>query len=129
MLEKVNLEKKINKETYKKEITHLQEELSVLQQKLKEAGLPVIILFDGWGAAGKGSLISRLIQNFDPRGFKVYSNDTPEEFEKRRPLLWRYWKTYPSAASRKISAARRCSGASTASRSWSASSPTTDISC
>ncbi|HIR57205.1 MAG TPA: polyphosphate:AMP phosphotransferase [Candidatus Gallacutalibacter pullicola] len=96
MLEKVNLEKKINKETYKKEITHLQEELSVLQQKLKEAGLPVIILFDGWGAAGKGSLISRLIQNFDPRGFKVYSNDTPEEFEKRRPLLWRYWQEIPA---------------------------------
>ena len=56
----------------------------------------MIILFDGWGAAGKGSLISRLIRNFDPRGFKVYSNDAPEEFEKRRPLLWRYWQEIPA---------------------------------
>ena len=56
MLEKVNLEKKISKDDYKKEISSLQQDLSSLQQKVKEAKLPVIILFDGWGAAGKGSL-------------------------------------------------------------------------
>ena len=31
----------------------------------------MIILFEGWGAAGKGTLISDMLQNLDPRSFKV----------------------------------------------------------
>ena len=96
MLEKVNLERKVSKEEYKRELPQLEGELAALQQKVKAAGLPVILLFDGWGAAGKGSLIAKLIGNWDPRGFKVYSNAAPEEFEKRRPLLWRYWQEIPA---------------------------------
>ena len=82
MLEKVNLKRMMIKEEYKQEAALLEERLGLLQQRVKQNKLSVLILFDGWGAAGKGSLISRLIQNFDPRGFKVYSNDTPEEFER-----------------------------------------------
>ena len=96
MLEKVNLDKKVSREDYKKELPLLEQELSALQQQVKAAGLPVILLFDGWGAAGKGSLIAKLIANWDPRGFKVYANAAPEEFEKRRPLLWRYWQELPA---------------------------------
>ena len=28
--------------------------LSALQMKIKEHGLPVLVLFEGWGTAGKG---------------------------------------------------------------------------
>ena len=95
MLEKVNLKTSIKKEDYKKQAKALEEQLSGLGQLIKKEGLPVIILFEGWGAAGKGSAISRLILNFDPRGFKVYSNAAPTSEEKRRPILWRYWKEIP----------------------------------
>jgi polyphosphate kinase 2 (PPK2 family) len=95
MLERVDLGRKVDKQTYKREVGPLREALAVLPQRLKEAGLPVVILFDGWGAAGKGSLIAQLIENFDPRGFRVYSNAEPEPFEQRRPLLWRYWQELP----------------------------------
>lgn len=95
MLEKVNLKASITKEEYKKEASALKEELSSLQQLVKQNKLPVIIVFEGWGSAGKGSQIANLILNFDPRGSKVYSNIAPTELEKREPNLWRYWKIIP----------------------------------
>ncbi len=95
MLDQVNLQQTVTKEEYKKQGKDLKPALSALQQPLKKAKLPVIILFEGWGAAGKGSLISSLILNFDPRGFQVHSISAPEEREKRRPVLWRHWLDLP----------------------------------
>ena len=43
------------------------------QLKVKEHGLPVLVLVEGWGTAGKGSLIGQIIKNIDPRFFKVAS--------------------------------------------------------
>ena len=53
------LEKIIQKNTEKSEISEqlkgLREQLTLLENKIKTAGMPVIITFDGWSAAGKGS--------------------------------------------------------------------------
>ncbi len=68
----------------------LKEKLPVLQQKIRSAGLPVIILFEGWGASGKGSRIADLIANWDPRGYKVYSITGPDCEKKRFPPMRRY---------------------------------------
>ena len=72
-------------------------ELAGLQQKLKQAKLPVIILAEGWGAAGKGSLISALIRELDPRFFKVVSTKQPTEEERRLPFLARHFSKIPEA--------------------------------
>lgn len=96
MLENVNLKHKMEKEEFKKQMKELKPALSALQQPLKKAKLPVIILFEGWGASGKGSIISNLILNFDPRGFSVHSVTAPDEREKRHPFLWRHWLTLPA---------------------------------
>lgn len=96
MLEKVNLKKYTTKQEYKPESERLKLALSVLQQRVKAEKLPVIILFEGWGAAGKGSRISDVILNLDPRGFKVYSTVAADEAERRKPLLWRYWNEIPA---------------------------------
>ncbi len=95
MLDQVNLQKTTMKEEYKPESRRLKEELARLQQVIKEKKLPVIILFEGWSAAGKGGLISDLILTLDPRNFKVYSTLSPTEEERRRPLLWRHWQVIP----------------------------------
>ena len=71
MLEKVDLSKSMTKEEYKAVRDTLDEQLSLLQREYREAKIPVIILFEGWGASGKGTLISRLIEPLDPRGFSV----------------------------------------------------------
>ncbi len=72
-----------------------QKRMAVLQQKIKELKLPVVILFEGWGASGKGQIISRLIEGLDPRGFKVYTIGEANEDEKRRPMMWRFWNKIP----------------------------------
>ncbi len=95
MLEQVNLDKKVSKENYKPEAKELKKVLSSLQQRVKQAKLPVIILFEGWGAAGKGSIISDVILQLDPRGFNVYTTAAADESEKRKPFLWRYWNLIP----------------------------------
>ena len=71
MLEKVDLTKKLSKEDYKARMEHLEVRLGQLQRQCKELQIPVLIVFEGFGAAGKGVQIGYLIQSMDPRGFQV----------------------------------------------------------
>ena len=80
---------------YKALIKDGQKKLAVLQQRMKAKKLPVVILFEGWGASGKGAIISKLIAELDPRGFKVYSTGAPTQDERRYPLLRRFWTKIP----------------------------------
>ena len=50
-----------------------------LQMKIKEHKIPVLVLFEGWAAAGKGSTIAKVIKNIDPRFFKVAAMSAPSE--------------------------------------------------
>ena len=96
MLEKIDLSKKVDKKTYRRVMDEAEEKLGLLQRECKDAGIPVILLFEGMGAAGKGVQINRLIQALDPRGFDVYACDRPTEDEQMRPFLWRYWTKTPA---------------------------------
>ena len=96
MLEKIDLSKKMDKDTYKQVIREQSEKLGLLQRELREAGIPVMIVFEGMGAAGKGTQINRLIQALDPRGFAVYANDKATEEEQMRPFLYRFWTKTPA---------------------------------
>ena len=96
MLEKIDLSKKVDKKTYRRVMDEAEEKLGLLQRECKDAGIPVILVFEGMGAAGKGVQINRLIQARDPRGFDVYACDRPTEDEQMRPFLWRYWTKTPA---------------------------------
>ena len=89
----VNKNKSVN---YKDMSKQLEDNLCTLQQKIKEKKLPVIILLEGWGASGKGQLISDIIKMLDPRFFKVYSTMPANEYEKRYPLMKRFWANIPA---------------------------------
>ena len=95
MLEAIDLKKKLSKAEYKEWLPKLQNELWGLQRKAYEAGLPVIVLFEGWDAAGKGQSIGKLVERLDPRGHKVHPISAPLEDEKLRPFLWRFWTKIP----------------------------------
>ena len=71
------------------------EKLSAKQMKIKEKRLPVLVLFEGFGAAGKGSTIGKVIRNIDPRFFKVTTMNAPSAEEKRKPFLYRYFVEIP----------------------------------
>ncbi|MEJ6951341.1 phosphate--AMP phosphotransferase [Natronospora cellulosivora (SeqCode)] len=95
MLEELDLSKKLSKEEYKDKIDTLYKKAGKLQRQAKELNIPIIILFEGWDAAGKGTLINKLIHPIDPRGFKHYLTKRPNEEEKRHPFLWRFWRKIP----------------------------------
>ena len=68
------------------------------QMKLKEARLPVMVIFEGWDAAGKGSVLGKVIKNIDPRFFQVATMDAPPTADQlRRPFLYRYFVEIPEA--------------------------------
>ena len=71
------------------------ENLTRNQIKVKEGKIPVFVILEGWGAAGKGSLVGRIIKNMDPRFFKVESVKYSTDDEKRRPFLYKYFTRIP----------------------------------
>ena len=95
MLEKIDLSRKALKEVSRQAKETYGPRLGLAQRRLKEAGIPVLILFDGMDAAGKGTQINRLIQFLDPRGFDVYASSRVTEDEAMRPFLWRFWTLTP----------------------------------
>ena len=96
MLEKVDLSKKLSKDEYKEMIDPLREKLGKLQRQARDLKIPVVIVFEGWDAAGKGTFINELILALDPRGFNVFSTrEEPNEEEKLRPYFWRFWTKIP----------------------------------
>ncbi len=86
-----------NKEEVKQRLDAACDRLYELQMKIKEHKIPVLVLFEGWGAAGKGNIIGSVIKNIDPRFFKVATMSAPTAEELRRPFLYRYFKQIPES--------------------------------
>lgn len=95
MLEKIDLTKKLGNREFKKVMEPLALRLGGLQRECRDRKIPVIIVFEGFGAAGKGTLINELIQPLDPRGFNVYAINGESAEEQLRPFLWRFWTKTP----------------------------------
>lgn len=96
MLEKVDLTKKLTKEEYKEKMPQLEARLGRLQRECKALGIPIMIVFEGFGASGKGLQIGRLIQSMDPRGFEVHPIKNETEEERMHPFMWRFWTKTPA---------------------------------
>lgn len=97
MLKEYHAPEQPAKEELKRRLSEAREQLSAKQMQVKEHWLPVVVLMEGWGTAGKGSTIGKIIPNLDPRFFKVASLDIPTEDEKRKPFLYRYFAKLPKA--------------------------------
>ena len=92
----VDLSQTLDEAAYAGEERALQRRLAELHRASAKAELPVMVAFEGWDAAGKGSMIHTLTARLDPRGFRVHPVGPPRPFEEARPWLWRYWQTIPS---------------------------------
>ena len=89
MLEKIDLSKKIGKKEFKQRMPTLRNHLYALQKASWDTNIPVVVLFEGWDAAGKGTSIQTLTERLDPRGFKLHAIRAARTYEKKRPWLWR----------------------------------------
>ncbi len=96
MLEKLDLTKALEKDEYKEKMLKLTPEIGKLQRECKDLGIPIMIAFEGYDAAGKGVQISELIKALDPRGFEVHAVKTETKEERMHPFLWRFWTKMPA---------------------------------
>ena len=95
MLQEWKAMEKPDEEEIKARLAAAKEKLAKQQLLIKEQKIPVLVLMEGWGSAGNGSVIGQVIQNVDPRFFKVESMGEKSEEERRKPFLYRYFKRIP----------------------------------
>jgi polyphosphate:AMP phosphotransferase len=55
----------------------------------------IVLVFEGWDAAGKGGAIRRLTSAIDPRDYSVIPVAKPTDEEKHAHFLWRFWRDLP----------------------------------
>jgi polyphosphate kinase 2 (PPK2 family) len=58
-------------------------------------GPPLLVVFEGWDASGKGGAIRRLVGPLDPRHVRVVQFAAPTADEKRHHFLQRFWPPLP----------------------------------
>ena len=95
MLNQVDLARSLSKKAFTKGLRFERQRLYDLEKMAFDAGLPSIIIFEGWDAAGKGTTIRELTRRLDPRGFKTYAIQAPRTDEMKLPWLWRFWMKIP----------------------------------
>lgn len=96
MLENVNLNRKLGRGTWERELPGLQRRLFDLEKACWDHGKSSVIVFEGWEAAGKGGAISTLTARLDARGFRLYTITPPRTYEQDYPWLWRFWLKVPN---------------------------------
>jgi AMP-polyphosphate phosphotransferase len=100
-LGKVDLGVSLSKAEETKQLRIAQERLVHLRLLLGgqigpgELGPPLLVLFEGWDASGKGGAIKRLVAELDPRHVRVAQFAAPSYDEKRHHFLWRFWPVLP----------------------------------
>ena len=95
MLKDFEKSKPEEKDVLNEEIKALRARLIGQQQLIREKKLPVLVLIEGWAAAGKGSLIKEIISEIDPRFYNVVSPAVIPESESRYPFLYPYAAAIP----------------------------------
>jgi polyphosphate kinase 2 (PPK2 family) len=103
-LDELDLSKSLSKKAEADGLEHAQSRLAQLRLTLggllpvdgeQRLGPPVLVLFEGLDASGKGGAIKRLVAPLDPRHVRVASFAAPTPDEKRHHFLWRFWDKLP----------------------------------
>ncbi len=92
MLETIDLSLKLEKEEYRQELLKLQLRMRELAQWLYLEKRSMVLVFEGWDAAGKGGSVRRLTEKVDPRGFEVLPIAAPAGEDRTHHYLWRFWR-------------------------------------
>ncbi len=94
-LQRVDLSLRIDDDEYHQELKRLQAKLYLLGLQVYHQKRPVVLVFEGWDAAGKGGAIQRLTAELDPRAYTVHAIAAPAGDDKARHYLYRFWRRLP----------------------------------
>ena len=96
MFEIAELGHSVTHAVYKKKAAVLRTNLLEVQDQLKAADFPVIILISGVDGGGKGEIINCLNQWLDPHYMHTVAFSELSDEERQRPNFWRFWRTMPA---------------------------------
>lgn len=82
---------------YKHKLRKQQKRLNELETLMYQKRIPLIIMYEGSDAAGKGGNIKRIAQALDARAYTIFPSPAPTKPELQHPFLWRYWTRLPKA--------------------------------
>lgn len=88
---------KVKKQEYEDLVLALQLRLRELQFALYERKIPLILVYEGMDAAGKGGNIKRVREYLDPTGYEVNAISAPTDVELNHHYLWRFAKDMPKS--------------------------------
>ena len=97
LLDSLDMTKSISREQYKPLLKHYQSRIQELMHWVYLKRIPIVIVYEGMDAGGKGGSIKRLAQKMDPRGYEVIPIAAPDTVEKAHHYLWRFWLRIPKA--------------------------------
>ncbi len=92
MLETIDLTKSLTREEYLRDMIRYQLQLRELAYQLYLHKRSLIVVYEGWDAAGKGGNIKRVTERLDPRGYVVYSIAAPAGEDRTHQYMWRFWR-------------------------------------
>ena len=95
MLESLDLSRTLPRSDYVTELARRQLQLRELGFQVYSQKRPVVLVFEGWDAAGKGGAIKRITEKMDARGYVVYPISAPQGDEKSKHYLYRFWTRMP----------------------------------
>lgn len=95
MLENTDLTQKLDDAAYRLQLDTLQDRLHTLCYETYRAERPVVMVFEGWDAAGKGGTIRQIVEALDPRDYIVYPIAAPEGEDRTHHYLYRFWRRLP----------------------------------
>jgi polyphosphate kinase 2 (PPK2 family) len=85
-----------DKELLEEQAKKLQLKMLRIQQGVFHKKDRVVIMFEGFDAAGKGGAIRSITEVLDPRNVRVIPIGEPNEDEKGKPWLYRFWRDVPA---------------------------------
>jgi AMP-polyphosphate phosphotransferase len=85
----------LDRQVFETRLVELQHQMELIQAAYINQGRKAIIAIEGWDAAGKGGLITRLVGPLDHRYTKVWSIGAPTKAEAEHHYLWRFWQRLP----------------------------------
>lgn len=95
LLDRLDLGLRLARPDYEKQLERWQNRLARLTREAGFRDLPVVVVFEGPDAAGKGGTIRRITAALDARLYRVIPVAAPSDEERAHPYLWRFWRRVP----------------------------------
>lgn len=97
VLDELDMSVNASADENKTRIKKYQRELNGLAWECFAQKRSVVLVFEGWDAAGKGGAIRRITSAIDSRLYRVISIAAPSDEELAQQYLWRFWRQIPRA--------------------------------